>query len=202
LRFTNAPLEWRAPGELESAMEKEPKGWYSRGYLPHFDAPELVQALTFRLSDSLPQQAIERLRGDSRARTRFEEALDQGIGACWLKQPAIAELVEDTLLHFDGQRYHLLAWCIMPNHVHAMIEQVQGERLGEIVSSWKRFSARRANERLGLKGRFWQEDYWDRFIRNEMHLAAAISYVENNPVKAGLVSDARLWPWSSARRRQ
>jgi REP element-mobilizing transposase RayT len=88
----------------------------------------------------------------------------------------------------------------MPNHVHVVIEPLQGERLGEIVSSWKRFTARRANERLGQEGRFWQEDYWDRFIRNETHLSAA--YVENNPVKAGLVNDARLWLWSSARRRE
>ncbi len=183
-------------------MKKEPKGWHSRGYLPHFDAAGIIQALTFRLSDSLPREAIERLRGDPRARTRLETALDQGMGACWLKQPRIAELVENTLLHFDGVRYRLLAWCIMPNHVHAIIEQVEGEPLGEIVSSWKRFSARRANELLGRTGSFWQADYWDRFIRNEAHLTAAVLYVEHNPVTAGLVTGPRQWSRSSARLRE
>jgi REP element-mobilizing transposase RayT len=182
-------------------MVKNPKGWHSRGYLPHFDVPDVTQTLTFRLADSLPKAAIERLRRSAKARTDFEDVLDSGIGACWLNQPAIADVVENALLHFDDRRYRLLAWCVMPNHVHAVVEPAAQERLGDIVSSWKRFTARRANEILGLSGAFWQEDYWDRFIRHERHLATAIAYVEENPVKAALVTKAELWPWSSARLR-
>ncbi|MFI5034301.1 MAG: transposase, partial [Reyranellales bacterium] len=71
--------------------------------------------------------------------------------------------------------------------------------LGTIVGSWKRFTARQANQKLGRSGPFWQTEYWDRFIRNEAHFAAAKNYIDQNPVKAGLVNDANLWPYGSAR---
>ena len=89
----------------------------------------------------------------------------------------------------------------MPNHVHVLLTALPGRPLGSIVGSWKRFTAREANLLLGRTGDFWQLDYWDRFIRNEEHFAATESYIDLNPVKAGLVSEARLWPWGSARLR-
>ncbi len=181
---------------------KEPKGWHSRHYLPHFDAPETRQAVTFRLADSLPADAIARLRDDPRVRSRLEELLDNGVGACWLHDPKFGALVEDALLHFDGGRYRLLAWCVMPNHVHVLVEPFDGIRLGDIVGSWKRFTAGKANQLLKRTGSFWQDEYWDRYIRDEGHFAAAVTYIEENPVKAGLVRQAVGWPWSSARRRQ
>jgi REP element-mobilizing transposase RayT len=66
------------------------------------------------------------------------------------------------------------------------------------VKSWKSFSSRQANARLGRTGTFWEPDYFDRYMRNEDHLMRTIEYVENNPVKAGLVDRATDWPWSSA----
>ena len=95
----------------------------------------------------------------------------------------------------------MLAWCIMPNHVHVMVEQVVGHRLGDIVGSWKRFTALRANRILERRGPFWQTEYFDRFIRDERHYHAAVAYIEENPVKANLVKAASRWPWSSARYR-
>ena|SRR5689334_2926092 len=71
--------------------------------------------------------------------------------------------------------------------------------LGPIVSSWKRFTARKANQQLGRSGAFWQTEYWDRFVRNGTHFSAAQDYIDNNPVKAGLVSEPKLWPYGSAR---
>lgn len=177
------------------------KGWHSRGYLPHFDSAEVVQFVTFRLADSLPRAVVEELAklADSLAETN--RRLDDGLGACWLGQPAIAQLVQDALLHFDGERYSLLAWCIMPNHVHVVIEPTEGNGLGAIVRSWKSFSANRANRVLARSGSFWHQDYFDRFIRDEGHLERTIDYVENNPVKAGLAPVASAWPWSSGRLR-
>jgi putative transposase len=118
-----------------------------------------------------------------------------------LKDPTIAALVENAMLHFDGDRYRLLAWCIMPNHVHVVVEPIEGNRLGAIVQAWKSFTAHQANNVLRRNGPFWHKDYFDRFIRDEGHLARTIDYVENNPVKAGLASTANSWSWSSARRR-
>jgi REP element-mobilizing transposase RayT len=179
-----------------------PKGWHSRGYLPHFDSAETVQFVTFRLGDSLPR-AVEKSQLHREADVhRIERELDGGLGACWLGRPEIASLVEAALLHFDGRRYRMLAWCLMPNHVHVVVEMMDGHSLSDIVGSWKSFTAHKANAQLGLTGRFWHADYFDRFMRNEAHLSQTIDYVEQNPVKAGLVARAGDWSWSSARFRE
>jgi putative transposase len=177
------------------------KGWHSRGYLPHFDSAETVQFVTFRLADSLPRAVAEALAKLTDNLAETDHKLDGGLGACWLKEPPIARLVEDAIMHFDGERYRLLGWCIMPNHVHVVVESADGHSLGAIVRSWKSFIANRANKVLGRSGPFWHRDYFDRFIRDEGHLSRTIDYVENNPVKAGLTSSAADWQWSSARRR-
>jgi REP element-mobilizing transposase RayT len=180
-------------------MSMTHKGWHSRGYLPHFDSAETIQFITFRLFDSLPRAVAEALAKQPDNLAKTDERLDGGLGACWLGEPAIAELVENTILHFDGERYRVLAWCVMPNHVHVVVEPVDGNRLGDIVHSWKSYSANRANSILGRTGPFWHKDFFDRFIRDESHLARTIDYVENNPVKAGLVRTAGAWPWGSGR---
>ena len=87
----------------------QPKGWHSRGYLPHFDSPETIQFVTFRLADSLPQSVIMALRDKDDAVQRIDGELDAGLGACWLRRDDIASLVQDTRLHFDAERYRLLA---------------------------------------------------------------------------------------------
>jgi len=179
-----------------------PKGWHSRGYLPHFDSAEIVQFITFRLADSLPRAVVEVLRQQDDAMRLIDERLDAGMGACWLGRSDIASLVQTALLHFDGDRYRLLAWCLMPNHVHAIVEIVGDTSLSEIVRSWKSFTARQANALLDRSGSFWHPDYFDRYMRNEQHLERTIDYVESNPVKAGLASIAEDWPWSSAKFRR
>jgi REP element-mobilizing transposase RayT len=200
--------------------------WHSRGYLPHFDRPGLVQMITFRLADALPAEMLsdplpspnpgqsERLvargvngspvwcqpRADDLARRRRLEALlDAGHGACYLRDARIAWLVQRALLHFDGSRYRLIAWVVMPNHVHVLVEMHNGHPLASIVQAWKSFAAHEANKLLQRRGVFWQPEYFDRATRDERHLVAAIDYVHNNPVKAGLVSEAGDWAWSSAR---
>jgi putative transposase len=90
----------------------------------------------------------------------------------------------------------------MPNHAHVVIEPLPGHPLGDIVRSWKTFTARRANALFGRTGAFWYEDYFDRFMRDEDHLSRTIHYVEENPVKAGLVDVATNWLWSSAHHRK
>ncbi len=87
----------------------------------------------------------------------------------------------------------------MPNHVHAVTETMDGHSLSEVVGSWKSFTAKRANAQIGRSGTFWHADYFDRYMRDEDHLNRTIEYVENNPVKAGLVAVASEWDWSSAR---
>jgi type I restriction enzyme R subunit/putative DNA methylase len=187
--------------------------WYSRGYLPHRDRIGLLQSITFRLADSLPQEMLRELelelaglsesRRDVERRRRIEEWLDSGMGCCALRHPAVARIVQDSLLYFDGERYRMIAWCIMPNHVHALVEPLVA--LEKIVHGWKSVRARRLlarNEELGLgipdAGHLWMREYWDRFIRDERHLGEAIGYIHQNPVKAGLCDAPEKWMWSSA----
>ncbi|AEP11955.1 REP-associated tyrosine transposase [Chloracidobacterium thermophilum] len=182
--------------------------WHSRGRLPHFEAGEVPQHITFRLHDSLPrellarwQDELARLPEDEQAlerRKRIEAALDAGHGACWLRDPHIAELVEQSLLHFDGERYALHAWCVMPNHVHVLVTPLHGNSLSSILHGWKSFTAREANRRLGREGPFWMEEYFDRAIRDENHFRRVVEYIGNNPVKAGLCPEPSAWRWSSA----
>jgi len=175
--------------------------WHSRGYLPHLDRPGLVQAVTFRLGDALPRALVDRWSGEPIERHwQRERTLDAGHGACWLRDPRIAELVEDALLCFDGARYRLLAWVVMPNHVHVICQAEAGHRLGAIVGGWKSYTAKAANALLKRHGEFWYADYHDRFVRDAEHLRRAVDYVHWNPVRAGLALRPRLWPYGSARR--
>src|SRR6185436_3961275 len=108
-----------------------PPGWHSRGYLPHFDGGEIPQFVTFRLADSMPQELLDRWREelgkeqnidiDAALRKRIELYLDQGYGECLLGDPRIAESVQNSFLFFDGNRYRLTAWVVMPNHSHMLL---------------------------------------------------------------------------------
>ena len=178
-------------------------GWRSRGYLPHYDASDTIQHIVFRLADSLPAGLAEALRARRPAERigLADAALDAGVGAGQLRDPRIAGIVEGALLHFDTARYQLLAWCVMPSHVHALIAQQEGWPLGEVVHAWKSFTAHQANRALGSGGAFWAPDDFDRMSRDERQAETAALYIEANPVKAGLCPTPRAWPWSSARRR-
>ena len=188
-----------------------PKAWHSRGYLPHLDQPGTVQLITFRLADAVPADVVTAWRAElklcgsedaddprtAQLRKRIERYADQGHGACWLRDARVAEVVQNALLHFDGERYRVLAWVVMPNHVHVLIETLAGFALSRVVQSWKSFTAKEANRLLKRRGPFWMVDYFDRYVRDEAHLSAARSYIEQNPVDAGLVDDAEDWRWSS-----
>jgi len=169
--------------------ERTHAGWRSRGYLPHFDAPNLIQHIVFGLADALPP-------GE-----RNEADLDKGHGECLLRDARIASIAEATLLHEDGERYRLIAWCVMPNHVHAIFEQLPGAPLADVLQSWKSVSAHRINALLGRKGRLWRREYFDRYMRDVNDLRGTVAYVHCNPVEAGLCKDPADWRFSSAYRR-
>ena len=124
-------------------------GWHERGYLPHCEKPGLVQLVTLRLADSLPAsrrgewEHLLKLEDVRARRQELEAYLDRGHGQCWLRNPLVAKIAEDALLHFHHVRYELLAWCVMPNHVHVLVH-VWDWPLWKLIASWKRFSATRA----------------------------------------------------------
>ena len=180
----------------------EHRAWRHRGYLPHLDAGATVQFVTFRLADSLPRDVYEACVDAARDRIelhqRLEAMIDAGRGACLLRDASNAAIVRTALEHFDGERYRLIAWVIMPNHVHALVEQVEGWRLGDVVRAWKTYTAKAVNVQRGGAGSVWAKDYFDRFIRDEAHFQNTVRYIEENPVKARLVAQPHDWPFSSA----
>lgn len=201
-------------------------GWHERGYLPHCDFPGLVQFITFRLADSMPAsrrsewEHLLKIEGVRERRTKLEEYLDRGAGECWLRDALIAKLAEDALLFFHNERYELLAWCVMPNHVHVLVHIWQTP-LGKLVQSWKRHVATQAEaylaerrsqtrrvsadvtdapaRRAALQTLRWEREYWDTFMRDEAQEKTAVRYLETNPVKAKLCRSVEDWKFSSAR---
>ena len=177
----------------------------TRANLPHWNKQITASFVTFRLADSLPAEKLNTLQA---ARERWLEQhprpwtndimveyftlfddniqkwLDSGYGSCVLKEPENREIVEDVLWHFAGERYQLYAYVVMANHVHVLF-QPQGEwSMSEIVTSWKRFSAKRINERRGTSGEaLWQKESFDTLVRNERHFQTIVRYIKKNDLK-------------------
>ena len=177
------------------------RGWHSRGYLPHFDAPGVRQMITYRLATRMPAsrrhewEALLALEDEREKRIKIESYLDAGHGECFLRRPEIAALVQENLLHFDGTRYRLLAWVVMPNHVHALIEIAQMP-LAEIMHVWKSYTGKAANRLLKRTGDFWQAEYFDHFIRDEEHFRKAVRYTRKQSCESRIGEIAgRLGFW-------
>jgi REP element-mobilizing transposase RayT len=101
--------------------------------------------------------ALLKIVNDSKRRTAIEKYLDRGFGSCLLCDQRAAALVEENWLHFDGQDYRLLAWVVMPNHVHLLVQIWQTPQ-SQLIKDWKGFTGRRINRLLGRDGKLWQAD--------------------------------------------
>jgi REP element-mobilizing transposase RayT len=131
----------------------------------------------------------------------MDAELDRGAsGPLWLQDPKIASSVEDTILRGEKLgHYNLDAYVVMPNHVHVLLEP--RVPLARITNGIKGVSARDANATLGRVGKpFWEDESFDHWVRNEAEFQRIRSYIERNPVSAGLVERPEDWPWSSAKR--
>jgi len=200
--------------------------WFYRRNLPHFQPPGATLFITFRLAGSFPAAVLADLRAEAkrmqaelqrepdsperseriyRAQRRFfgkwDAALDAGAGPDWLSKPDVAALVAEEMHYFDGMRYDLLAYCVMPNHVHVIFTPLLKTEsvyypLAQIMHTMKGYPAAQANQLLRRTGPFWQHESYDHCVRNEEELVRIIAYVLNNPVKAGLVDNWEAWPWT------
>jgi len=183
----------------------------SRRNLPHWEQVGATYFVTFRLADAVPTSLASQWRdelqnwrrfhpeplddeGRKEYRKRFlqvrEDWLDQGHGSCLLREPKAAAVVAETLRHFDSQRYHLDAFVIMPNHVHALVQPLPGHSLKEILRSWKSYSARQINKTLGRSASVWMEESFDRIVRDWTALVKCRDYIARNPEKAHLPARA------------
>jgi REP element-mobilizing transposase RayT len=181
-------------------------GIYSR-HLPHWRQEGCTYFVTFRLDDSIPQEKLHQWeqeledwhrrnpephtaeqRGEYHQRftERFHRWLDAGQGACLLRNPAQSAVVEEALQCFEGERYVLSGYVVMPNHVHVLVRPIQGHILKEILHSWKSFTAHKLNAALGRTGKVWQNESFDCIVRNAAQLDKYAAYIVENPAKARL----------------
>ncbi|MEK6320441.1 MAG: transposase [Acidobacteriota bacterium] len=211
-------------------METISKRYYERR-LPHWHPEGSNIFLTSRLWGSLPLSAIERIKArrlllEREAARNSETARERGIrhskkvfafmddildkaehGPVWLKEPSIADLVEDALLRRYQHLYRLWAYVVMANHIHVLLQPKKASGDGyvlmeEITKRLKGSTARAANQFLNRTGQsFWQDESYDHWVRDEMEFYRVIAYIENNPVKAGLATRPEDWQWTSARER-
>jgi REP element-mobilizing transposase RayT len=189
-----------------------------RGRLPHWEKDAGLYFITFRLADSLPKPVWEKIAERQRflmaakqtgahllpsqevliaefSPAKLEEYFDRGAGACSLRDAPVGELMANALHYWEGKRYRLLAWCVMPNHVHVVCRLLPGQELSKVLQGWKSFTAKKANAILGRSGAFWQREYCDRLIRDGDELERAVGYVVRNPEREGL--KGRRWVWSA-----
>lgn len=125
---------------------------------------------------------------------KLESLLDDGHGECLLRDPDHRHLVELTLHHFHGRRYEMLAFVIMPNHVHALCRPFTGQIVEKLTGSWKRHSSETLNRMTRRRGRVWQQETFDRIIRDADHFHQAVRYIAKNPVQAKLQpEEATVW---------
>jgi REP element-mobilizing transposase RayT len=177
------------------------------------ETQRLVERDIFAAAKSPDLLADLRLKRHKQLFARIDSALDKAAGGPrWLSEPEIASLVETTLLSRCASFYKLWAYVVMSNHVHLLLRPRISEvdtgqpifnSLSTITKSLKGYTAREANRLLGRTGQpFWQQESFDHWPRDETEFRRVISYIENNPVKAGLVAQPQDWCWSSAAERK
>ena len=191
---------WRVPGAIYSVTFRL-KDSMPPSALEDFRQRKDV--LAKRLEDLVSQagsrnsiRALIAVRSDIAAlhETALDSALNMGHGECWLKRPEIAKMVLDALKFFDGSRYTLHAWSVMPNHVHAILKPYDGHDLEKILQAWKSFTSKRANDFLKRSGPFWQEEYYDHIVRDGEDFRNQVRYVLENPQKGSACGE-----WSGSR---
>lgn len=181
------------------------------GGLPHWRQEGVVYFVTFRLADSLPQNKLKQLCEDRTAwlkmnkskkrddftkedwntynylfHERVEKWIEAGYGSCVLKQKDVLDIAVNTLKYFEGERYILDSFVIMPNHIHIIVIPIKNHTLSKITHTWKSYSASEINKLLGKSGQLWQHESYDHIIRNEESLVQIRKYIKMNPIKAGI----------------
>jgi len=220
---------------------EEEKIYYHR-HLPHYQPEYSTFHVVFWLAGSLPSYVIEELkqeqeqlkykanevrnmhiqrRQSSQLRKlyfeRFDALLDNASnGPTWLKEPEVAMIVKEAIDYRDGNVFNIMAYCIMPNHVHMLFEpllcnvsglteptnekkgrdSVSTYKVTKIMESLKKYTALRANRILQRSGHFWQHESYDHVIQDGDELENTLWYILFNPVKAGLIDDWTKWKWS------
>lgn len=218
----------------------------TRRYLPHWYVPGAAHFVTYRLFGTLPREVLDELSAkreallkqrppagwtvsQHRARVHkqlfaaYDTCLDRGTEINYLADPRVAAVVRSNLYHHHGSKYHLLAYCVMGNHVHVLLlpreepetvlqasrlhhdaesavgeQQDDGSPLSKIMHSLKSYTAHEANKVLRRTGTFWQSESYDHWVRDEEELERIVDYIGANPVRAGLARQPHDWYFCSS----
>ncbi len=197
-------------GPLTGTRER----WHHR--LPHWEVADRPHFITVRCAGSLPPKVVGRLREvhlclatispaspecatlQRASFAIYEKYVDQGFGFSPFTTPAAARIVVAHWAELGIRTGWRVSTAVaMPNHVHFLVEPMRAEPvpLRRMLAAWKGRVARAANLVLGRAGPFWQESWFDRWLRNEAEYERVAAYILQNPVKAGLVREAAAWPW-------
>ncbi len=199
---------------------------YHHSSLPHYQEAGQVISLTWRLSFTLPVnlqkllaemkaiiQSYSELKDDNFVRNQkikeYKEKVlqwDNYLGKLRLpelklSEPKTANIIMSAFKFYDNNLYNLHSYCIMPNHIHLLLEPKEDDnnsyyKISDIIKRIKAFTAKEINKLNNQKGTIWCKDYFDRYIRNEKDYGNTIMYIMNNPVKAGLVENYIDWEYS------
>lgn len=218
------------PGASSSGTQKEDAFFnpydeinIHEGNLPHWEQKNVWFFVTFRLADSIPKEKLEQLKQDRKNwdkknknkkeyskeewkeynrlfNERVEKWMNAGYGSCLLKEEKNAIIVADALKYFEGKRYELDEWIIMPNHVHVLVKPLKDYKLSEITHSWKSYTANEINKANNREGQLWLHESYDHIVRNDRALEALRNYIRQNPIKAGIsiVPEASNVPGASS----
>jgi REP element-mobilizing transposase RayT len=142
----------------------------TRRNLPHWQEPERIYFLTWRCAK--------------------EQSLS----------PEERTTVLEAVRYWDNRKWTVYAAVIMPNHVHALVQPLIQSKggsfdLAEILHSVKSFSAHQINRQRERHGSIWQDERFDRIVRDEMEFKEKWEYIRNNPVKNGLCQSPEKYPW-------
>jgi len=172
----------------------------SGGNLPHW-SQACATFVTFRLADSLPADKLAQFKSERDVwlaqhpepwneptsaeyrelfSRRFHAWLDAGYGSCFLAEPELRKIVEETLTHFADVRYSLYAYVVMPNHVHVLFMPAEGVDGRGLVAEWKRYTSRVINAKRGTKGALWQKESYDHLVRDVREFNAIRAYIRGN----------------------
>jgi len=201
---------------------------YYRRNLPHIPPEGYPLFITFRLADSLPTEVLADLQAqrDHELKTlkrklqdeiykiekkhfsRHDAWLDRcATGPRWLADKTIAGIVAEKIHAMDREHFQLMAYCIMPNHVHLLMEAILADHLNHrgktakfpvanALRLLKGSTARSCNLQLERSGPFWNHESYDHYVRDEQEMERIINYILNNPVNAGLVNEWKDWQFT------
>jgi hypothetical protein len=195
-----------APPKFRGLHPDLPISVYRR-HLPHWRQDGATYAVTFRQSDSIPQRQLRALqrwraiweRHNPEPRSEFawnqfaktfarktERWLDKGYGSCVFREPRYSEWMSNSLRFFQDQHYFTSCFVVMPNHVHAVIRPMAGFDIQDCLQRMKQFVSKQIHKELKQHGALWEEESYDRIVRDEEHLWNIVQYIGRNPRNAGI----------------